>query len=104
MKIIALAITQRINANKAFVATKKVQTLKNNSHGHSIKLISFCPYIYSLNQAYRMNLIHSMTLKAKKLHSMIMRISKALRHIVFSSHWRKIHSGILSHIGHISIS
>jgi len=33
----------RISANKAFVATKKVQTLKNSSHGHSKKLISSCP-------------------------------------------------------------
>jgi len=32
--------TPRINANKAFVATKNVQKLKNSSHGHSKKLIT----------------------------------------------------------------
>lgn len=44
MKIIPAEITQRINANKAFVITKKVQALKANSHGHSKKLISSYPY------------------------------------------------------------
>jgi len=44
MKIIPTAITQRMNANKAFVVTKKVQTLKTSSHGHSKKLISSYPY------------------------------------------------------------
>lgn len=44
MKIIPTEITQRINANKAFVVTKKVQTLKTSLHGHSKKLISSYPY------------------------------------------------------------
>lgn len=40
MKIIPTVIMHRINANRAFIATKKVQTLKNSSHGHSKKLIA----------------------------------------------------------------
>lgn len=40
MKIIPTVIKHRINANRAFVATKKVQTLKNSSHGHSKKVIA----------------------------------------------------------------
>lgn len=40
IKIIPTVIMHRINANRAFVATKKVQTLKNSSHGHSKKLIA----------------------------------------------------------------
>jgi len=40
MSIIPIEIAQRINARKAFVPTKKVQTLKNSSHGHSKKLIA----------------------------------------------------------------
>jgi len=40
MKIIPTVIMHRINASRAFVATKKVQTLKNSSHGHSKKLIA----------------------------------------------------------------
>ncbi len=39
----------RINANKAFVATKKVQTLKNSSHGHSKKFISSYPLKHCFN-------------------------------------------------------
>jgi len=40
IKIIPTVILHRINADRAFVATKKVQTLKNSSHGHSKKLIA----------------------------------------------------------------
>lgn len=40
MKIIPIVIMHRISANRAFVATKKVQRLKNSSHGHSKKLIA----------------------------------------------------------------
>lgn len=39
----------RINANKAFVATKKVQILKNSSHGHSKKFISSYPLKHCFN-------------------------------------------------------
>ncbi|MBX9895866.1 MAG: hypothetical protein K2Y09_11960 [Nitrosomonas sp.] len=47
--IIPIEMPPRINANKAFVATKMVQTLKNSSHGHSKKLISSCPLKHCRN-------------------------------------------------------
>lgn len=43
MKIIPIEMIPSINANKALVATKKLQALKNVSQGHSKKLISSCP-------------------------------------------------------------
>jgi hypothetical protein len=49
MKTIPIEMMPRINANKAFVATKKVQTLKNSSQGHSKKLNSSCPLKHFFN-------------------------------------------------------
>jgi hypothetical protein len=45
MEIIPTMTTQRIKASRAFVITKKLQTLKISSHGHSKKFISSYPYM-----------------------------------------------------------
>ncbi|PTQ78344.1 hypothetical protein C8R26_103106 [Nitrosomonas oligotropha] len=69
MKIIPAEITQRINANKAFVITKKVQTLKTSSHGHSKKLISSYPLRSNLNNP---TVLHGLRLALHALSALLL--------------------------------